>query len=90
MASAWAHLLCYSLMVLLSYLWSRKHYPIPYKIGRIIAYMAVALMIYFLNELFLQDIGRIKDLIGLLLLLAFCLFIWFMERPVFMKYKNET
>jgi O-antigen/teichoic acid export membrane protein len=89
-ASAWAHLLCYSLMVLLSYLWSRKHYPVPYKIGRIMAYMAVALMIYFLNELFLQDIGRIKDLIGLLLLFAFCLFIWLMERPVFMKYKNET
>jgi O-antigen/teichoic acid export membrane protein len=87
-ASAWAHLLCYSLMVLLSYLWSRKHYRIDYKIGRIGIYMAVALVIYFFNALFLQDIGPLKDLISLLLLSAFSLFIWYMERPVFLKYKN--
>ena len=49
-ASAWAHLLCYSLMVILSYLWSRKHYAIPYKTGRILAYMALALLIYFFND----------------------------------------
>lgn len=89
-ASAWAHLICYSLMVLLSYLWSRKHYPIPYKIGKILVYMVLALMIYYFNELFLQDIGRIRDLTSLLLLAGFALFLWYMERPVFIKYKNET
>lgn len=89
-ASAWAHLICYSLMVLLSYLWSRKHYPIPYKVGKILVYMVLALMIYYFNELFLQDIGRIRDLTSLLLLAGFALFLWYMERPVFIKYKNET
>ncbi|MCP4310073.1 MAG: oligosaccharide flippase family protein [Bacteroidetes bacterium] len=88
-ASAWGHLLCYSLMVLLSYLWSRRHYPIPYKIGRILTYIAVALVIYFFNELFLQDIGRLRDLASFLMLIGFILFVWFMERPVFMKYKKE-
>jgi len=89
-ASAWAHLICYSLMVLLSYLWSRKHYPIPYKIGKIVAYITLALVIYYFNELFLQNIGAGRDLTSLILLVSFGLFLWLMERPVFLKYKNET
>ena len=89
-ASAWAHLLCYSLMVLLSYLWSRKHYKVPYKTGRIVVYILLALMIYYFNALLLQDIGRIRDLASLLLLTGFGLFLWIMERPVFIKYKNLT
>lgn len=87
-ASAWAHLLCYSLMVVLSYTWSRRNYRIEYKIGRIGIYMALALMIYFTNELFLQDIGRISDLISLMMIAGFSLFLWYMERAVFMKYKK--
>jgi O-antigen/teichoic acid export membrane protein len=89
-ASAWAHLICYSLMVLLSYFWSRKHYKVPYKTGRIVAYMVVALMIYYFNELLLQDIGPVRDLTSLILLGGFGLFLWYMERPVFIKYKNMT
>ncbi len=87
-ASAWAHLLCYSVMVILSFLWSRKHYPIPYKTGRILAYMAVALMIYFINELFLHDAERLSDLVGLLFLSGFIMFVWLFERHTFKKYKH--
>jgi len=89
-ASAWAHLICYSLMVLLSYLWSRKHYKVPYKTGRIVVYMVLALMIYYFNALLLQDIGPARDLTSLILLVGFGLFLWYMERPVFIKYKNMT
>ena len=89
-ASAWAHLICYSLMVLLSYFWSRKHYKVPYKTGRIVAYMVVALMIYYFNALLLQNIGPVRDLTSLILLVGFGLFLWYMERPVFIKYKNMT
>jgi O-antigen/teichoic acid export membrane protein len=88
-ASAWAHLLCYSLMVVLSYLWSRKHYPIPYKTVRILAYLALALLIYFLNELFLQHIGKFRDLTGLLLLAMFVVVVWLKERHTLKKYKYE-
>ena len=38
-ASAWAHLVCYSVMVVLSYAWSRKHYAIPYKTVAILIYI---------------------------------------------------
>lgn len=89
-ASAWAHLLCYSVMVLLSYLWSRKHYPIPYKTGRILFYMALALLIYFFNRLFLQDAAMLRDLSGLILITGFGVIVWLKERQTFRKYKYES
>jgi O-antigen/teichoic acid export membrane protein len=49
-ASAWGHLVCYSVMVLISYVWSRKHYRIPYKLGRIAIYFGVTLGAYFLSS----------------------------------------
>jgi O-antigen/teichoic acid export membrane protein len=87
-ASAWAHLICYNLMVLLSFLWSKKHYDVPYKTGRIVTYMVIALMIYYFNKLFLQHIGPLRDLTSFVLLAGFGLFLWLMERPVFIKYKS--
>lgn len=89
-ASAWAHLLCYSLMVLLSFLWSRKHYAIPYKTGRILAYMVMALVIYFFNELFLQHVERFREVYGLLLLALFGTVVWLKERITFKKYKEGS
>lgn len=87
-ASAWAHLVCYSVMVVLSYLWSRKYYPVPYKTGRIIVYIAIALMIYFFNKLFLQDVIKFKDLAGLILLGGFGIVVYFRERHTFFKYSQ--
>ena len=87
-ASAWAHLICYSVMVLLSYIWSRKIYAIPYEIKRILAYMALALLLYFSNQLFLQDAGWVQEVYKALALLIFAAVIWRFERPVFMKYRN--
>ncbi len=88
-ASAWTHLLCYSVMVVLSFILSRKHYPVPYKTGRILVYMAIALTIYFFNELFLQDIVIVQEAVGLLLLGVFGVVVYFYERNTFYKYKNE-
>jgi O-antigen/teichoic acid export membrane protein len=88
LASAWAHLICYSTMVIVSYLWSRKHYAIPYRPGRILAYMIAALIIYLCNKLFLQQLDGQKDIWAMLLLLVFGLSVWAGERKSFMKYKS--
>ena len=45
-ASAWGHLLCYTIMVVLSYLWSRRIYKIPYKVIRVLIYIGMAVLIY--------------------------------------------
>jgi O-antigen/teichoic acid export membrane protein len=86
-ASAWAHLLCYSTMVVFSYLWSRKHYPIPYRIGRIITYMMLAWVIFYINKLFLQDVVRYRELIRLALLLLFVVVVYVRERNTLNSYK---
>ena len=87
-ASAWAHLICYSVMVILSYIWSRKHYAIPYRIGRILAYVGLAMVIYLINELFLQEMFKYKELPGLVLVVFFVLVVYFNERQTFNAYKN--
>jgi O-antigen/teichoic acid export membrane protein len=88
-ASAWAHLICYSSMVLVSYLWSRKHYAIPYRVLRILAYIATAMLIYLSNSLFLQDMEGPRDLWALLLLLIFGVMAFAGERKTFNKYKSN-
>jgi O-antigen/teichoic acid export membrane protein len=88
-ASAWAHLLCYSTMVVISYGWSRKHFPIPYRTGRILAYMALAGLIYLGNQLFLQNLHGLDRLWPLLLLGAFVGLVVWKERKTFNGYKTE-
>jgi O-antigen/teichoic acid export membrane protein len=87
-ASAWAHLICYTTMVIVSYAWSRKHYAIPYQTGRILAYIGLALAIYVFNELFLQGINGYKNLVALLLLLLFSGTVIWAERKTFNAYKS--
>jgi O-antigen/teichoic acid export membrane protein len=87
-ASAWAHLICYSIMVALSFAWSRKYYPIPYKAGRILLYMAMAMGIFILNRLFLQDVGKFRDLWSGILILIFAGILFLSERKTLNSYKH--
>jgi O-antigen/teichoic acid export membrane protein len=50
MGSAWATLICYSLMMVLSYFIGQKYFPVPYKVTRIMGYTALALGLYFIGH----------------------------------------
>lgn len=50
MGSAWATLVCYFAMMLVSYVWGNKVYPIPYNIGRISLYILATLFIYYISR----------------------------------------
>ena len=41
--AAWAHLACYSAMVVISYLLGRRYYPVPYDLKRVFGYLALGL-----------------------------------------------
>ncbi len=41
-AAAWAHLSTYATMMILSYVLGQKFYPIPYNVGKVLLYVAVA------------------------------------------------
>jgi O-antigen/teichoic acid export membrane protein len=50
MACAWATFLCYGSMMLISYLWGQKEYPIPYATKKLLAYMIIVALLYFLHQ----------------------------------------
>lgn len=49
MASAWTSLAAYASMMILSYLWGQKNYPIPYNIKKNLAYIVSSIVIVFLS-----------------------------------------
>ena len=46
MGAAWATLICYASMALLSYLLGQKHFPVPYDLGRLLGYPLLAVLLY--------------------------------------------
>lgn len=47
--AAFVTFLAYFCMVLLSYFWGQKHYPIPYRVGKIAGFMLVGLVLTYLS-----------------------------------------
>jgi O-antigen/teichoic acid export membrane protein len=47
-ASAWMHLLCYAVMIIITWWLGNRHYPVPYAMKNIFSYIAVALSLYLL------------------------------------------
>lgn len=50
MGSAWANFACYLIMMLLSYFYGQKYYPIPYKIKKFIIYLTLSLVLYAISH----------------------------------------
>jgi len=82
MACAWATFLCYGTMMVISYLWGQKSYPVPYAWKKLLSYMAIVAIFYFIHH----GITRIWHnntlnlTIASFLLLLFGLFIYRVER----------
>jgi O-antigen/teichoic acid export membrane protein len=49
MASAWASLIAYASMMVLSYIWGQKNYPIPYNLKKNLAYIISSIIIVYLS-----------------------------------------
>ncbi|RWY49145.1 polysaccharide biosynthesis C-terminal domain-containing protein [Mucilaginibacter gilvus] len=57
MASAWISLGAYATMMILSYLWGQKNYPIPYNIKKNLAYIIIsAVLVYISFSVFKRNI----------------------------------
>lgn len=50
MACAWATCICYGTMMVLSFVWGQKAYPVPYAWKKLVAYMVIVLLCYFVHE----------------------------------------
>lgn len=57
-ACAWATFFCYGVMMVISYVWGQKSYPVPYAKKKLIAYLVITSGLYGLYILFLKlDLG---------------------------------
>jgi hypothetical protein len=50
MGAAWAHLVCYGSMVVLSYGLGRRYYPVPYDVWRVLGYIAFGIGLYLASR----------------------------------------
>lgn len=50
MACAWATFLCYGSMMVISYVWGQKSYPVPYAWKKLLAYIVIVVILYFIHN----------------------------------------
>jgi len=81
MASAWISLIAYATMMVLSYIWGQKNYPIPYKFKKNIAYILTSLVIVYLSF----SVFKRNLIVGNALLLGFVTVIFFIEKQDLMN-----
>ncbi|HYN77898.1 MAG TPA: polysaccharide biosynthesis C-terminal domain-containing protein, partial [Lamprocystis sp. (in: g-proteobacteria)] len=71
--AAWAHLACYSAMVVVSWLLGRRYYPVPYDLPRVFGYLALGLGLYGLSRLLVTQLALAPLAVGAGLLALFLL-----------------
>jgi len=70
MASAWVSLVAYASMMVLSYLWGQKNYPIPYNLKKNLVYIISSILIVYLSFYVLNRNIFAGNLLLLLFILA--------------------
>jgi O-antigen/teichoic acid export membrane protein len=86
-ASAWATCICYGSMMVISYLWGQKVYRVPYAWKKLVAYMVIVAVIYFVHY-GLTHIWHHRGfsfILATLLTGAYALFILRIERKEFRR-----
>jgi O-antigen/teichoic acid export membrane protein len=48
-ASAWTSLAAYAVMMILSYVWGQKYYPIPYNLKKNLSYIVVSIILVYIS-----------------------------------------
>lgn len=76
MASAWATLIAYGGMTLISYFYGKKYYSVPYKMNKIVLYIILSFSLSILSYYQFKD----NYYISTLFILAFIAFIYFNEK----------
>jgi O-antigen/teichoic acid export membrane protein len=82
MACAWATLLCYASMMVISYIWGQKAYPIPYNLKKLTGFFGIMLLFYFIfsGVCLLTPLFWLRLPAGAVLLAAYLRFIVIVER----------
>lgn len=86
-ACAWATFFCYASMMVISFVWGQKVYRIPYATKKLIAYIVIVVLLFFIQKLVLNFYYALwlELLIGTAFLLVFTWFILLVEQKELSK-----
>lgn len=79
-ASAWAHVACYSTMVLVSWILGRKYYRIPYPLKRIGMYLILGILIFITAQITGKADLLTRMILNTAILAGFIIIVVFKER----------
>ena len=86
-ASAWATFFCYGTMMVISFYWGQKAYRVPYAWKKLLAYMVIVALLYFIHRglisLWRNEVFSLS--VATLLTGAYALFILRVERKEFRR-----
>ncbi len=86
-ACAWGTLLCNGVMLVLSYYWGQKYYPVPYNVRKLLGYLGIMLLLFFIQwgfNYYIADVP-LRLLTGVVLFLGYLLLICRNERTELKK-----
>lgn len=79
--SAWTTLICYFSMVVISYFFGKKYYPIPYPLKKIFFYLVFAIALFAIAAFFSIPFGILQIVVHSLLLITFLVAVFILEYP---------
>jgi O-antigen/teichoic acid export membrane protein len=82
MGSAWATMTCYLIMMIFSWLWGRRIYPIPYNVPKILLWIGGAVGLYLISVLIRPETLWIRLAVNTILILVFLILVGWFERPL--------
>ena len=87
MASAWATFFCYGSMMVISFVWGQRQYPVPYAWKKLVAYMVIVYLLYVFHHTLTGHIGSKFFSLGLATALtaAYALLLIRIERREFSR-----
>lgn len=84
-ASAWGTMLTFFLMMLISWLWGQRVYPIPYQMNKILTYLGGSILLGFISFYYL----RTHYLFSNMLFLGFVTLVVFMEKDIWLRFLKQ-
>ncbi len=90
MASAWAHVASYSVMILMSFIFASKHFKINYNMKSLIPYFIVAIAMVVFSRVFKYGSLMTELIINTLFILIFIIFTQFKDQTISKFLRKQT
>lgn len=86
-ACAWATFLCYGTMMVVSFIWGQKHYRVPYAWKKLVAYLVIVSLLFFIHKgiVYFYPRNWFHFTTGAILLFLYCRFLGLVEQKEFAK-----